>query len=74
MCGSGAVLLDAYTKNFPLHELEPIFSAIDENKKRDIEAREIAKRLAKKRPKTAEVTNGATPSSKAEESSKMEEK
>jgi hypothetical protein len=69
MCGNGAVLLDAYTENFPLHELEPIFSAIDENKKR-----EIAKRLAKKRPKTAEVTNGATPSSKAEESSKMEEK
>ncbi len=62
-----AVVLDAYTKNFPLHELEPIFTAIDENKKRDIEARELAKRLAKKRPKTAEPASSIEPASTMDE-------
>ncbi len=50
-----AVVLDAYTKHFPLHELEPIFKAIDAVKKKDIEAREVAKRLAKKGTKPAET-------------------
>lgn len=57
------VVLDAYTKNFPLHELEPIFKAIDVEKKKDIEAREVAKRLAKKGIKSAET---ARPTSTAE--------
>lgn len=55
-----AVVLNAYTKNFPLHDLEPIFMAIDAVKKKDIEARDIAKRLAKKRIKVAEPAE-ATP-------------
>ena len=56
-------MLSAYTRNFPLHELEPIFMAVDAVKKRDIEARDIAKRLAKKRIKVAEPAE-ATPKSK----------